>query len=360
MLKGADVSKYQGTVDMVRMMNEGIDFIIIRAGYGCPDPGQSVAQYTDTMFKANRDAARAAGILRGYYWFTYPTVNTPEGEANAFCDVVLPLQEGEILALDIEGNIGPDPVGWSKRFLDKVFERTGVRPIIYINQSMNDNFDWSPVVNGGYGVWLAQWDGVADPQNEVSDWPFVAFEQYSSKGNIGGENPVDMDSFNGSREQFLKYGYHAPVVTSPTPTVDPKDQKIAELTATIEQKDREITGKNNELDTFRALNKTQVEENNKHWEIRISQEKEIGELNTKLKEAQDKLAKAYDKTYIDQIQKDFEKDTEQLKADYNTIIAQYQVENARLKSQSIVYLIGAGFRWIAELLKKLNNKDNAK
>ena len=32
--KGTDISKWQGTVDFVKMKQEGIAFVIIRAGYG--------------------------------------------------------------------------------------------------------------------------------------------------------------------------------------------------------------------------------------------------------------------------------------------------------------------------------------
>lgn len=239
MMLGVDVSKYQDSVDFNAMKEQGIEFAFIRAGLGCPDPGQALSRYTDPKFAEDRDRARAARVKVGYYWFSYSKINSPENEANAFCDVVGTPGEGEPLALDLEGTLCADPVGWSKRFLDQVSARLGgYKGGIYISKSVNDEYDWSPLVEAGYWVWIAHWDYKADPQNEVSDWPFVAFEQYSNIGNVGGENPVDLDAFNGTPEQFVKYGYRAPQApvvpsTPPTPTVDPRDTQIEQMTTQI-------------------------------------------------------------------------------------------------------------------------------
>lgn len=324
MLKGVDVSKWQDTVDWQRMKNEGIDFAIIKAGGGCPDPGEQLSKYIDNKFYQNRDALRSLGMLRGFYWFTYPTVNEAEAEANAFADTVLPLQEGEVLALDIEGNIGPDPVGWSLRFLNKVLERTGVKPVIYINQSMNNSYNWQPVVDANYGVWLAGWDYVADPQNEVSDWPFVAFEQYSNQGNVGGEAPVDLDSFNGTAEQFLKYGYHAPVVEPPIIPADPHEAQIAALNDTI-------AGLNNQIN---ALNDT----NRKYLDQITELNRVIDELKKAAADAEANKPEPVD--YTEAIKK------------YEEIIADNNAQIARLQKQSIFYLIRSAAAFIASKFQK--------
>lgn len=323
MLKGVDVSKYQDTIDWPRMKNE-VDFAIIRAGYGCPDPGQSLARYIDSKFYTNRDGARSAGILRGYYWYSYSKINSPEAEGNAFADAVLPLADGEILALDLEGDLADNPVDWSLRFLNTVFERTGVRPIIYINQSINNSYDWQPVVDANYGVWLAGWDYVADPQNEVSDWPFVAFEQYSNQGNVGGEAPVDLDSFNGTAEQFLKYGYHAPVIETPPPPADPHEAQIAGLNETIAGLNSQINGLN---DTIRKY---------------LDQITELNRVIDEMKKAAAD-AEANKPEPVDY--------TEAIK-EYEKIIADNNAQIARLQKQSIFYLIRSAAAFIASRFKK--------
>jgi Lyzozyme M1 (1,4-beta-N-acetylmuramidase) len=60
--KGTDISKWQGTVDFVKMKQEGIAFVIIRAGYG---------ETQDKMFNTYINNALRAGISVGVYWFIY-------------------------------------------------------------------------------------------------------------------------------------------------------------------------------------------------------------------------------------------------------------------------------------------------
>ncbi len=60
--KGTDISKWQGIVDFVKMKQEGIVFVIIRAGYG---------ETQDKMFDTYINNALGAGISVGVYWFIY-------------------------------------------------------------------------------------------------------------------------------------------------------------------------------------------------------------------------------------------------------------------------------------------------
>lgn len=54
--KGTDISKWQGIVDFVKMKQEGIVFVIIRAGYG---------ETQDKMFDTYINNALGAGISVG-------------------------------------------------------------------------------------------------------------------------------------------------------------------------------------------------------------------------------------------------------------------------------------------------------
>lgn len=61
-IKGTDISKWQGNVDFVKMKQEGIAFVIIRAGYG---------ETQDKMFDTYINNALRTGISVGVYWFVY-------------------------------------------------------------------------------------------------------------------------------------------------------------------------------------------------------------------------------------------------------------------------------------------------
>lgn len=198
---GIDVSSWQGTIDW-EAVKKNVSFAIIRSSYG--------TGYRDKMFTRNRDEARRVGIGHGFYHYAYPNNNTPEAEANWFADVIGTPRENEILALDFEESY-PDPVGWSKRFLDTLSKRLGgYKPMIYINLNLNNTQNWSLVVNSNYGLWLARWDYNSNAGAPATDWAFTAMRQYANNGRVGGiSGNVDMNVFYGDISIFNKYGYHS-------------------------------------------------------------------------------------------------------------------------------------------------------
>ena len=66
MMRGIDVSTWQGRyIDYKKVKNSGIDFVIIRAGYG------RETDQKDDCFEINYKNAKAAGLLVGAYWYSY-------------------------------------------------------------------------------------------------------------------------------------------------------------------------------------------------------------------------------------------------------------------------------------------------
>ena len=81
--EGVDVSVYQGYIDWNKAKADGIEFAIMRAGYG-----KYVSQ-KDKYFDQNMKNAKAAGLPCGVYWFSYAL--TPEDaikEADACYEVI--------------------------------------------------------------------------------------------------------------------------------------------------------------------------------------------------------------------------------------------------------------------------------
>ena len=213
MLKGADISKYQGDVNWDQFKT-AVDFVIIRSSFG--------VGYPDNKFLVNREGARRVNLLRGFYHYAYPQHNAPEKEAEYFLKVVGTPQEGEVLALDFEEEFG-DPVSWSLSFLNYVSTKlNGYKPLIYINMNFNNRWNWEKVVSANYGLWLARWDYNPDAKAPKTDWPTVAIRQYSNQENFAGiVGRVDGNVFYGDRETFLKYGYNREEVSEP-----PADMEI--------------------------------------------------------------------------------------------------------------------------------------
>lgn len=215
-LYGVDVSQFQGEINW-DALNAASNFVIIRAAYGT---------ITDPLFTHNRDEARrvqaSAGPLGiGFYYYAYARLLDPITSANYFCDLIGPLLPGDVLALDWEEPYNGDHVAWAKSFLDQVYTRTTVKPLIYLNQSLMNSHNWQPVIDAGYGLWLAVYGGSKDENLPATPWPVVAMTQWTSSDFVDGINgKVDGDTFYGDFAAFAKYGFSVPS----TPSVEPQPQ----------------------------------------------------------------------------------------------------------------------------------------
>ncbi|HOA00612.1 GH25 family lysozyme [Ruminococcus sp.] len=70
-MKGIDVSVHNGDIDWGKVKADGIDFAIIRAGFG------RLEKQKDEKFEQNYAGAKSAGIPVGAYWYSYAM--TPGG-----------------------------------------------------------------------------------------------------------------------------------------------------------------------------------------------------------------------------------------------------------------------------------------
>jgi GH25 family lysozyme M1 (1,4-beta-N-acetylmuramidase) len=211
-LYGVDISQFQPNINWDQL-NAAANFVIMRAAYGT---------ITDPLFhnyqsQARSEAVNAGPLGIGYYYYAYPTLVDAVTSANYFADTVGPLREGEVVMLDLEGNIGGDPVGWSLAWLRQVEARMGAKPLIYLNQSEVKSYNWSPVINNGNGLWLAEYDGQKAGPGVTTPWPVTAVRQWTDADHVQGipEN-VDGDTFYGDFNAWNAYGYHAPVASPPS------------------------------------------------------------------------------------------------------------------------------------------------
>lgn len=214
MLAGIDISQFQKQPNF-DTLKKNISFVILKASEGFG--------YEDPEFKRNQAEARRVGFLLGYYHFARPDLNNaPETEADYFLSVVGKLQNGEMLCLDFEVTYkNYDPVVWCLAFLDRIFEVTKVRPLIYLNQNLIQTLNWQPVVDGDYGLWVASYDGKPDGLNFKTEWPTVAMKQYTNNAALPGvDGAVDGNSFFGEETVFKAYGYKE-TTTPPSPTPVP-------------------------------------------------------------------------------------------------------------------------------------------
>lgn len=233
MLKGVDISQWQGVGT-----GDGADFVIVKATEGnC---------YTDPVCDQHYQRAKANGQLRGFYHFARPDGNDPISEADYFVNECLGYFKDGIPVLDWEVNTWN--VGWAKQWLDRVYARTGVRPLIYMSASVVNGNNWSSVSND-YGLWIAGYPAQYDVPNppvpsenelpyDIGSWAFAVMWQYTSSAGRLDRDVAYIDAVAWSKYAG-SYVAEQPKQEQPKPVETPKveEPKKEEPTKEEEPKD---------------------------------------------------------------------------------------------------------------------------
>jgi len=183
-IKGIDISKWQGAIDFQKVKNSGIQFVIIRAGYG--------TKGKDEFFEVNYKKAKAAGLHVGAYWYSYADgFKEAAEEADAFLRALSGKQFDYPVYLDMEEksqlNAGMDFCsGLIKTFCGRL-EAAGYFAGFYTSSSYVQTVV-KEEIRKRYSFWCAQWASACSFAGSCGIW------QYSSKGMVPGINGrVDFD-----------------------------------------------------------------------------------------------------------------------------------------------------------------------
>ena len=202
-LNGVDISSHQGNIDLAALP---IDFVIIKATEG----NSYVNPYCDSKYQQ----AKSLNLLRGVYHFATGRTSGTE-EADWFLKNIQGYIGDAILALDWEASAVNRGVTYAKAFLDRVYQKTGVRPLIYTSRSVIESYDWSAVVNSNYGLWLATLDG--KEYHTYGEFPLVAMCQVWAKPMAGYNADIDQDIFYGDKIAWRAYATSPKVPPSEKP-----------------------------------------------------------------------------------------------------------------------------------------------
>lgn len=215
-----DVSSWQTGINVT---TSGAQIVVAKAtegiGYVNPDCDRVVQD------------ALAAGQGVGVYHFAH-TENNAVAEANYFIDNTHGyIGKGINPILDWEPN-SPGDVWWALTWLRTVEAAWGTKPIIYMNQFTENTYDWSSVVAGDYGLWIAAYPlgytpiyGFNPPASQPTlyHWPFAVAWQYTSTGYVGDwGGPLDLSVVYGDLNTW--YAYAGSGQTAPTPAPQPTPQ----------------------------------------------------------------------------------------------------------------------------------------
>ena len=214
---GIDVSEWQGNVDWAKVKSAGVEFVMIRLGYGKGRYG-STKHTMDNKFKEYVEGAKEAGIPIGIYFYSYAT--TPEQA----------LSEAEFTIQNLKGIPVEFPVAYdiedsyivnntttevrtqmAKTYMDTI-AAAGYYPVYYCNQTWYNNYLNSETL-ANYDFWYARYT-YEEPSNE--EYPFTMWQATSTQTLSGiTENTVDIDFLYEdyftkvtARSNPMKYGWH--------------------------------------------------------------------------------------------------------------------------------------------------------
>lgn len=181
---GIDVSEHNGKLDWAALKSDGVQYAIIRGGYG--------RNAVDGQFYNNIQGALAQGIPVGIYWFSYAT-NTAAAKQEA--QKCLETIRGYAVKLPIFFDFEYDTVDYARKqgvtlgrqaFNDhtvafcEAIKAAGYTPGVYYNLDYYNCFvDKSRL--GGYAQWYAQYASAPS----ISDYDIW---QYSSTVKLGGHS----------------------------------------------------------------------------------------------------------------------------------------------------------------------------
>ena len=189
--QGIDVSEHQGRIDWNAVKASGIDFAILRVGFGAPSWGGRV----DYQFNRNISECERLGIPYGVYIYSYAFDNQQAAdEASMVIDclsghnprlpVYYDLEDKTIIADGRQSGIASR----AQTFCNKI-SSAGYKPGIYANLNWFNNILTDPVFkSGSWDHWIAQYNSQCHYTGSYSFW------QYKSNGKVPGINGnVDMN-----------------------------------------------------------------------------------------------------------------------------------------------------------------------
>ena len=205
-LNGIDISNWQSGINLSSLKT---DFIIVKSSEGI--------NWTDPSFSKLYRAAKLTGKRLGVYHFARPTANNdPVVEADSFLNIISKedVVGRALLVLDWEAE-NKHNTSWAKKWLDRVYTKTGIKPLIYMSESVANAYDWSAVANSGYELWVARYrDYTPDYDFDMSNagakpsvkyWKTYKMWQWTSSGRlVGYSGNLDCNLFYGTGEDWDK------------------------------------------------------------------------------------------------------------------------------------------------------------
>lgn len=201
--KGIDVSKWNGTIDWKKVKADGIDYVIIRGGFGNAT--------VDPQFKSYIQGASDAGLKIGVYWFSYATSVAKAKEEAAKClETIAPYKDK--ITYPVFYDFEYDSVDYAKKlgititkdlsskmadeFLTAI-KNAGYITGIYTNKDFGDKYFYEDMLFAN-NLWIAQYSSACTYNRPYMMW------QYTDKGTINGIGTSSKPAYFDMNYTYLK------------------------------------------------------------------------------------------------------------------------------------------------------------
>lgn len=189
MLKGIDVSGYQGNIDWKKVKNDGVKFAIIKLGTIYDEDENSI----ESTFEKNYNECIKNNIPVGVYVYNYcNSIEALKKGANWVLEVLNKRALNLPVYLDMEDRTivseGKAALTNQCNEFAKILTNAGYKVGVYANLNWFENYLEAKEFNSNISVWVAQYYKECEYEGKYDIW------QYSSSGKVDGiSGNVDMN-----------------------------------------------------------------------------------------------------------------------------------------------------------------------
>lgn len=232
---GIDVSAAQRPLDWQALKLEGVEFAIIRAGYGI------TARQKDKRFEDHINGALQAGIHVGIYWFIYAASEAQARQnAHACAEVIEPYRDKITLPVycdfEYDSERWAQSVGWirTKNNREKIINA-------FVSEMMNFGYRVGVYTNVDYlrnrininniyhdSLWIAQYSAMYNKQYTPDIWQYTSTKRYHAySNNLDGNRLINKGIISSS----------IPVLMPEQPEPEPEPSPIRQITYIVKKGD---------------------------------------------------------------------------------------------------------------------------
>ncbi len=191
-MKGIDVSEWNNILDYSILKNQGIEFAIIRTGYG-----RDITQ-KDKLFENHYNGFTKNNIKLGCYHYSYATsIENAKKEYEVCYNIIKDKNFDLPIFYDLEDEtvlkLGRIEITQIAIDFIKYMNSKGIKAGIYANKNWFINYiDIDKIIEIGGYIWLAEWSEKITLNKKINFWQYTSKSTYNGiQGKVDGDEIIE-------------------------------------------------------------------------------------------------------------------------------------------------------------------------